>query len=81
ERADAEFLLRATTFFRALDHGLRIVTGRSGQGLPSTPAELEMLVELLGRWTGDRKTTSALQEELLSIQTGMRRLFDSIFVN
>jgi len=81
ERADAEFLLRATTFFRALDHGLRIVTGRSGQGLPSTPAELEMLVELLGRWTGDRKNTSALEEELLSIQTGMRRLFDSIFVN
>jgi [glutamine synthetase] adenylyltransferase / [glutamine synthetase]-adenylyl-L-tyrosine phosphorylase len=81
ERADAEFLLRATTFFRALDHGLRIVTGRSGQGLPSTPAELEMLVELLGRWTGDRKSTSALEEELLSIQTGMRRLFDSIFVN
>jgi len=42
---------------------------------------LEMLVELLGRWTGDRKNTSALEEELLSIQTGMRRLFDSIFVN
>jgi glutamate-ammonia-ligase adenylyltransferase len=80
ERADAEFLLRATTFFRALDHGLRIVTGRSGQGLPATPAEFDMLVELLGRWTGDRKSPSALEEELLSIQTGMRRLFDSIFV-
>ncbi len=81
ERADAEFLLRATTFFRALDHGLRIVTGRSGQAVPAAPSEAEMLVDLLQRWTGDRKTASALDAELLAIQTGMRRLFDSIFVH
>jgi len=79
ERADAEFLLRATTFFRALDHGLRIITGRSGQALPAAPSEAEMLVDLLHRWTGDRKIESTLDTELLTIQAGMRRLFDSIF--
>lgn len=79
ERADAQFLLEATTFFRALDHGLRIITGRSGQALPAAPSEAEMLVELLQRWTDGRKNISTLDEELLAIQTGMRRLFDSVF--
>ncbi len=80
ERADAEFLLQATTFFRALDHGLRIITGRSGQALPAGPSEAEMLADLLQRWTGVRKSSSELDAELIAIQTGMRRLFDSVFV-
>ena len=81
ERADAEFLRHATTFFRALDHGLRLITGRSGQALPAAPSEAEMLVDLLHRWTGDRKSASELDAELLAIQTGMRRLFDFIFTS
>ncbi len=81
ERADAEFLRQATTFFRALDHGLRLITGRSGQALPAAPSEAEMLVDLLHRWTGGRKSASELDDELLAIQTGMRRLFDLIFTN
>ncbi|MBV9269130.1 MAG: hypothetical protein JO061_23375, partial [Acidobacteriaceae bacterium] len=33
ERADAEFLMEATTFFRAVDHAIRIVNGRAEERL------------------------------------------------
>ncbi len=38
-RADAEFLLKASTFFRALDHAIRVVTGRAEGKLPGSSAE------------------------------------------
>ena len=34
DRTDAEFLMRATTFFRALDHATRLVSGAAEERLP-----------------------------------------------
>jgi [glutamine synthetase] adenylyltransferase / [glutamine synthetase]-adenylyl-L-tyrosine phosphorylase len=81
ERADAEFLLEATTFLRALEHGLRIVLGRAEEKLPGSHAEQEMLAELMHRWTGEYRSASALQTDLQSLQDKMRRLFERIFAH
>ena len=81
ERADADFLMRATTFFRALDHAIRIVTGRAEEKLPpnNTP-EREMVRDLVHRWAADTPLTDTLEAGLDTLHTRMRRLFDSIFI-
>ncbi len=81
ERADAEFLLQATTFVRALDHGLRIVAGRAEEKFPGSHREEEMLADLMQRWTGEYRTPSALRAELTALQGKMRRLFESVFAH
>jgi len=78
-RVDAEFLLDATTYFRALDHTLRVVTGRTEERIPSSPEEREMIAELLQRWTGMPASAANLDSDLLALQTRMRRLFETIF--
>lgn len=79
EPADAEFLRQATTFYRALDHGLRVVTGRAEQKLPTSRLEQEMLAELMHRWTGEYRSAGTLESEFSALQTQMRRLFDAVF--
>lgn len=80
ERGDAEFLMEATTFFRALDHALRIVIGRAEEKLPSAGEEHDMLVDLVHRWTGGSSAAS-LEEELASVRSRMRRLFEAVFTH
>ncbi len=79
ERADAEFLLQATNYFRALDHAIRVVMGRAEEKLPSSSAEREMVAELVRRWTKDRPTASTLETDLDALRAKMRRLFDTVF--
>jgi glutamate-ammonia-ligase adenylyltransferase len=81
DRTDAEFLLDATTYFRALDHALRAVTGRPEERIPAAPEQREMVAELLQRWTGNRVVAADLDKDLLALQTKMRRLFEAIFAN
>lgn len=50
-RADAKFLYEAAAFYRALDHGIRVLTGHSEAKLPSSEAHGEALGALLRRWT------------------------------
>ncbi len=79
ERPDAEFLEGATKHFRALDHAVRIVTGRAEERLPGSPDRREMIAELMYRWTGKRTDPANLDSELLDLQLKMRRLFDRVF--
>ncbi|MBV9085114.1 MAG: hypothetical protein JOZ62_20760, partial [Acidobacteriaceae bacterium] len=79
ERADAEFMMQATTFFRAVDHALRILSGRAEEKLPASHTEREMLRELVQRWTHEIPSDSSLDDELFSLQHKMRRLFDAVF--
>ena len=79
ERSDAEFLLRATTFYRALDHGLRIASGHAEGKLPNSRIELDVLGELVGRWTSSRPAPGTLERELASLESSMRELFDRLF--
>ncbi len=79
DRSDAEFLNRATTYFRALDHALRLVAGHPQDRLPTTPEELDMVSDLLHHWTASNAAGAELETELFGLQTQMRRLFDRVF--
>jgi [glutamine synthetase] adenylyltransferase / [glutamine synthetase]-adenylyl-L-tyrosine phosphorylase len=79
ERADAEFLLRATTFYRALDHGIRLATGQAHGKIPSSGRELEALTELVDLWTGRYPRTEPLEKEFAQMRHAMRDLFDRLF--
>ncbi|MBV9497852.1 MAG: hypothetical protein JO138_00620 [Acidobacteriaceae bacterium] len=79
ERSDAEFLAEATRHFRALDHAVRIVSGRAEERLPASPERRDMIAELMYRWTGKRTSASHLDSDLLDLQQKTRRLFDRIF--
>ena len=79
ERADAEFLLQATTFFRALDHAIRVVTGRAEEKLHAAGTEPEMIAELVRRWTSRRPSASTVEAELNALRARMRKVFDAIF--
>jgi [glutamine synthetase] adenylyltransferase / [glutamine synthetase]-adenylyl-L-tyrosine phosphorylase len=79
DRPDAESLLRATTYFRALNHALRVVTGRAEEKIPASPAEREMIAILMERWTGRHIDPVNLDSDLLALQTRTRKIFDRIF--
>ena len=79
ERADAEFLMRATTFYRALDHAIRVVTGRAEEKLPSTLREHAMVADLVRRWSVEPLAAGSLETELDFVRAKMRHLFDSVF--
>jgi [glutamine synthetase] adenylyltransferase / [glutamine synthetase]-adenylyl-L-tyrosine phosphorylase len=79
DRSDAEFLLLATTYFRALDHAIRLVTGRAEEKVPAAPLQRAMIAELLHRWTSHTTSAARLDTDLSALQSKMRRVFDGIF--
>ena len=79
ERADAEFLLRATTHFRALDHALRLVTGHAEGKIPASLEQRVMVAKLMSRWTAHQTSADSLDTNLADVQMKMRRLFDTVF--
>jgi glutamate-ammonia-ligase adenylyltransferase len=70
DRTDAGFLRDAATFYRALDHGLRV---RSGHAEGKLPAQQAALAVLMRRWT------SAPLDALAEIREHTRELFDRAF--
>ncbi|MBK9170679.1 MAG: glutamine-synthetase adenylyltransferase [Bryobacterales bacterium] len=79
EREDAAFLLDAATFYRALDHGLRVKTGQSTGTLPAAQAKMDSLTALVARWLPGQYREGPLQERLRQIQNRTRRYFDRLF--
>ena len=79
ERADADFLRDAATLYRAVDHGLRIISGQAEGSLPGAAAQLELLSELVRRWTPDHLHDQALPIELAQIQHRTREYFNRLF--
>ncbi|HOK46221.1 MAG TPA: glutamine-synthetase adenylyltransferase, partial [Bryobacteraceae bacterium] len=79
ERQDADFLRDAATFYRALDHGLRVLSGHTEGDLPAAGSQLEMLTSLVQRWTPDHLHDQPLDLELAQIQTRTREFFDRLF--
>jgi [glutamine synthetase] adenylyltransferase / [glutamine synthetase]-adenylyl-L-tyrosine phosphorylase len=73
DREDASFLREAATFYRALDHGLRVSTGHAEGRLP---ARISGLATLVRRWT---PTGSTLHDRLREIQQGTRAFYDRVF--
>ena len=72
-RQDAKFLNDAATFYRALDHGLRVISGHAESRLPEADAQLETLNALLPRWT------PIPLSDLNQIRSETRALFDRFF--
>jgi glutamate-ammonia-ligase adenylyltransferase len=79
DSADARFLLDASTFYRALDHGLRLIGGHSAGTLPSAEVPLQILTELVSRWTIEHLHDQPLALELEQIQARTREFFDRVF--
>jgi len=76
ERTDAIFLRKAATFYRAVDHGLRLIHGHAEGSLPKSTLELENLADLVGRW---RKVEGTLTEEWDVIRIRTREVFERLF--
>lgn len=70
---EAQFLRDAACFYRALDHGLRVLSGHAEGKLPASETQLELLRALLGRWT------KIPLSELAEIRTKTRAMFDQVF--
>ena len=76
---DAAFLRQAAVFYRALDHGLRVSTGRSLGALPTAPSQFEILTELMRRWTPPALQGRPLDAQLAEMRSQTRRLFQQVF--
>ena len=72
-RQDAQFLNDAATFYRALDHGLRVITGHAESRLPGSDSQLDALNALLPRWT------PIPLSDLSRIRSETRAVFDRFF--
>jgi glutamate-ammonia-ligase adenylyltransferase len=79
DREDAAFLLDAATFYRAVDHGLRVYSGQAEGNLPKSRAHLEALQRLVSRWTPEHLHDQPLDVELAQIQARTREYFERLF--
>lgn len=79
ERADAAFLRDAASLYRAIDHGLRVLTGHAEGTLPKSPALRESLTALVSRWTPEHLHDQPLESEVAQIRERTREFFDRLF--
>jgi glutamate-ammonia-ligase adenylyltransferase len=79
DREDADFLRVAATFYRALDHGQRISTGHAEGSLPTSPAQLDVLSNLVRRWVPEHLLRDRLDVTLREIRQGTREFFNRQF--
>jgi glutamate-ammonia-ligase adenylyltransferase len=79
DREDADFLRDAATFYRAIDHGQRILSGHAEGSLPSSPAQLETLASLVKRWTPAHLHQQRIDAALHDIRGRTREFFERTF--
>ncbi len=79
ERGDAEFLQDAATFYRAIDHGLRVYSGHAEGKLPNSEIHLRVVTNLVQRWTPERLHDQPLPVKLAEIQQRTREYFKRLF--
>jgi len=79
DREDAKLLTEATTFFRALDHAIRVVTGRAEGRFPASESEREMVAELVYQWTNLHSNAVSIEEQLSVLKRKTRKLFERTF--
>ncbi len=80
EPADAAFLNDASTFFRAIDHGLRVATGHAEGRLPTNPAQIAVLTELVHRWVPPSLHVGTLDSVARRIRRETRAFFERVFL-
>ncbi len=79
EREDAAFLLEAATFYRAIDHGQRILSGRAEGSLPAAQAQLDALTALVKRWAPAPLRGHRIDVALDEIRHRTRQFFERTF--
>ena len=78
-RENAEFLHTAAVFYRALDHALRVSTGRSLGMLPKSRSQYEIVTELVRRWTPQSLHGRPMDQLLAEMRQRTRETFNQIF--
>ena len=79
DREDADFLCEAATFYRALDNGQRVLTGHAEGSLPTSPAQFEVLTDLVKRWTPEHLHEQRLDATLREIRRRTREFIKRLF--
>ena len=79
DREDADFLREAATFYRSVDHGQRISTGHAEGSLPVAAGQLELLANLVQRWTPEHLHQDRLDITLREIRQRTREFFNRLF--
>lgn len=79
DQNEARFLLDAATFYRAVDHGLRLISGHTEGSLPPPGSQLQILTRLIERWVPEHLCDQPLPLELRQIQDRTRDYFDRLF--
>ncbi len=77
--ADAAFLSDAATIFRAIDHGLRVATGHAEGRLPTNPAQIAVLTELVHRWVPLSLQQGTIESVIKRIRRETRAFFEQVF--
>jgi glutamate-ammonia-ligase adenylyltransferase len=77
--ADAAFLSDAATMFRAIDHGLRVATGHAEGRLPTNPAQIAILTELVHRWVPSALQQGTIESVIRRIRRETRAFFERVF--
>jgi glutamate-ammonia-ligase adenylyltransferase len=77
--ADAAFLSDAATMFRAIDHGLRVATGHAEGRLPTNPAQIAILTELVHRWVPPALQQGTIESVIRRIRRETRAFFERVF--
>jgi glutamate-ammonia-ligase adenylyltransferase len=72
-------LREAATFYRAIDHGQRILTGHAEGSLPASQAQLDALTALVKRWTPDALSGRRIDAALHDIRQRTRQFFERTF--
>ena len=78
-REDAKFLCDAAIFYRAVDHGLRVLTGHAEGRLPTNRAHIDILTDLVRRWTPPELHAGTLTAVSRRIRQETRVLFERLF--
>jgi glutamate-ammonia-ligase adenylyltransferase len=73
DKEGARFLHDAATFYRALDHGIRVLTGHAEAKLPTAETQVEALSALLRRWS------PIPMSDLEDIRSRTRQAFERLF--
>lgn len=78
-RSDAAFLREAATFYRAIDHGQRLAVGHAEGSLPASQAQVDVLANLVRRWTPAHLNERPLEVTLHEIRQRTRQYFHRVF--
>jgi glutamate-ammonia-ligase adenylyltransferase len=79
DREDADFLREAATFYRAIDHGQRVSRGHTEGSLPTSQAQMDVLANLVKRWTPEHLHRDRLDVTLREIRRRTREYFNRLF--